>query len=196
MVVLDEIHVYRGVFGAHVRWVIYRLSRLAGGAQFIGAGATIGDPEGLGERLFGVRPRVVRGPRGRGSLAHIFVDAGGASRWAVAASITAVLASRGYKVLAFVDSQQMSERVAGMVKGLGVEAGVHRAGLPAEYRRSVEERFREGAIRVVVATPTMELGLDIGDLDVVVMASPPRSYSSYLQRAGRAGRRGRNILND
>ncbi len=196
-VVLDEFHVYRGVFGSHVRWVLYRLERLARGeVRFIMAGATIGNPVDLGRSLTGREPELVRGPpRRRGSVVHVFVDAGGASRWSMSAALIAFLASRGVKVLGFVDSQQMAELIARIARrNWRVEVAVHRAGLPAEVRRDVEDAFREGEINAVVATPTMELGIDIGDLDAIVMAHLPRSFSSYLQRAGRAGRRGRTGL--
>ncbi len=191
VLVLDEMHVYRGVFGSHVKWVVYRMERLAGELRYIGAGATIGNPGDLGEKLFGRRPRVVEGPRRRkGAAVHVFLGVGRGSRWTLAASVISVLARMGYKVLAFVDSQQMAELVARIArKTLGPRVAVHRAGLPAEYRRAVEDDFREGRLRAIVATPTMELGIDLGDLDVVVMVHLPHSFSSYLQRAGRAGRR-------
>jgi DEAD/DEAH box helicase domain-containing protein len=193
VVVLDEMHVYSGVFGTHVAWVMYRLRRLSGGRRlrFMGAGATIGNPGELGAHLFGGKVRVVEGPRRRkGAAVHLFVDQGRASRWTLAASIIAGLAREGFKVLGFVDSHQMAELVARIArKTMGVNVGVHRAGLEASYRRSVEDAFREGELPAVVATPTLELGIDIGDIDAVVMARLPRSYSSYLQRAGRAGRR-------
>jgi len=192
VVVLDELHVYRGVFGSHVKWIIYRLQRLVGDRiKYIGAGATIGNPEDLGEKLFGEKPVVVKGPsRRKGTAYHLLVSTGVGSRWSLASSIIAVLAKRGYKVLGFADSQQMAELIARIARKVyGVEIGVHRAGLPAEYRKEIEDKFREGLLRAVVATPTMELGIDLGDLDVVVMATMPPSYSHYLQRAGRAGRR-------
>lgn len=194
VLVLDELHVYKGVFGSHVKWVIERMKTYAGGAlQIIGAGATIGNPESLGEKLFGAKPTVIRGPRRRrGKAYHVMVSIGSASRWSTAALITAFFARRGLKTICFVDSQQMSELVARIARRTyRTEIAVHRAGLPAEYRREVEEKFRSGEIKAIAATPTMELGIDLGDLDVVVMATLPKSFSSYLQRAGRAGRRGR-----
>ncbi len=192
IVILDEMHVYRGVFGTHVKWVLYRLQRLAEpGLRFIGAGATIGNPSTLGERLFGRKPVIVEGPkRRRGIAVHLLVSVGSGSRWTLAAGLISVMVRRGLKVLAFADSQQMTELIARIARrSFGVKVGVHRAGLPAEHRRAVEDDFREGKLRAVVATPTMELGIDLGDLDAVIMATMPPSYSNYLQRAGRAGRR-------
>ncbi len=193
VLVLDEMHVYRGVFGSHVKWVIERTKAYGNDPRIIGAGATIGNPERLGEALYGRPPRVVWGPRRRrGTAYHILVEQGGISRWTLAAQLISYFSSQGLKTLCFVDSQQMSELVARIArKSYHVNVAVHRAGLEAEYRKRVEQEFREGKIRAVVATPTMELGIDLGDLDVIVMPTLPRSISSYIQRAGRAGRRGR-----
>ncbi|MCE4628107.1 MAG: DEAD/DEAH box helicase [Desulfurococcales archaeon] len=193
VLILDEMHVYQGVFGSHVKWVIERLKRYGDSPRIIGAGATIGNPESLGRALFGREPSVVYGPpRRRGRAYHVLVAQGGMSRWTLAAQIIAFLSGRGFKTLCFVDSQQMSELVARIARrSYGARVAVHRAGLEPEYRRMVEEEFREGKLMAVVATPTMELGIDLGDLDAIVMPTLPRSISSYLQRAGRAGRRGR-----
>ncbi|MCE4599185.1 MAG: DEAD/DEAH box helicase [Desulfurococcales archaeon] len=192
VLVLDELHVYRGVFGSHVKWVVYRmLLEMSDDVVVIGSGATIGNPGDLGAKLFGRSVRVVEGPpRRKGTAIHVFIDSGSMSRWSLTAGIIAVLARRGIKTLAFTDSQQMAELVARIAKkSYGVRVGVHRAGIEASERRRVEEDFREGRLMAVVSTPTMELGVDLGDLDAVVMANLPRSYSSYVQRAGRAGRR-------
>ncbi len=193
-VVLDELHVYQGVFGSHVKWLIYRLQGVArSDLQLVGAGATVGNPEQLGSQLFSREVEVVRGPRRRrGRAAHLFLDYGNNSRWTFASYLVSALVRADLKVLAFTDSQQMAELVARIARrSFSVEVGVHRAGLPAEHRRGVERDFAEGRLKAVVATSTLELGIDIGDLDAVVMASLPKSFSSYLQRAGRAGRRGR-----
>ncbi len=193
VLILDEMHVYRGVFGSHVKWVIERLKRYGEEPRIIGAGATIGNPKQLGSILFGREPSVVYGPpRRKGRAYHVLVAQGGISRWTLAAQIVAFLSGKGLKTLCFVDSQQMSELIARIARrSYGAKVAVHRAGLDREYRRTVEEEFREGKLMAVVATPTMELGIDLGDLDAIVMAALPRSVSSYLQRAGRAGRRGR-----
>ena len=195
VVVIDELHVYQGVLGAHMRWILKRLSDAARHEiQFVGSGATIGNPGSLASAIFDRSDvKVVEGPRRRkGRALHAFVDYGASSRWTFAARLIAELVRQGLKVLGFVDSQQMAELLARIVsKTFGVEARVHRAGLQAEYRRAVERDFAEGRVKAVVATSTLELGIDIGDLDAVVMAALPKSFSSYLQRAGRAGRRDR-----
>ncbi len=194
VLVLDEMHVYRGVFGTHVKWVVERLKHYASeDIVMIGAGATIGNPSELGEKLFGRKPSIVYGPKRRkGTAYHIFVSYGVTSRWTIAAFLLAFLINNNMKTLVFVDSQQMSELIARIARrNYHVNVAVHRAGLEPEYRKRVEEEFREGKIQGIVATPTMELGIDLGDLDAIVMATLPRSIASYLQRAGRAGRRDR-----
>ncbi|MEM4699775.1 MAG: DEAD/DEAH box helicase [Candidatus Nezhaarchaeales archaeon] len=190
-VVLDEAHVYEGAFGSHVRMVLKRLSMLTGRRpQFIASSATIGRPGEFGRLLFDGPVEVVEGlPRRRGRAYHVLVSAGALSRWTLASRIMATLARLGLRVLCFVDSQQMAELLAKMAVREGLRAGVHRAGLPREDRARVEEGLRGGRLDCVVATPTLELGIDVGALDAVVMASPPPSYTKYLQRAGRAGRR-------
>ncbi|RLG80618.1 MAG: DEAD/DEAH box helicase, partial [Thermoprotei archaeon] len=193
--VFDELHVYEGVLGSHVKYIIDRIRRFKGVKQpvLIGSSATIGNSREFAETLFGLEVEVVEGPlRRRGRAIHAMISCGGLSRWTVTAALAAVLARKGYRFLVFTDSQQMAELVARMIRrSYGAEVYVHRAGLPAETRRAVESKLREGSIDGVVATPTLELGIDIGYLDAVVLASPPPSYAKYLQRAGRAGRRGR-----
>ena len=192
--VLDEMHAYEGAFGAHVRAVIERLKIFRReNPVFVGSSATIGNPEKHGEILFGEKVKVVRGPIWRRGIAyHVMVSAGYLSRWSVSASIAALLSRLGLRVLVFVDSQQMAEVIARIIRrGFNAEFHVHRAGLTPEERRSVEVKLSRGEIDGVVATPTLELGIDIGYLDAVVMVAPPPSYAKYMQRAGRAGRRGR-----
>ncbi len=193
-VVVDEMHVYEGVFGAHVRAVVERLKVFTKKKLlFIGSSATVGNPERHGETLFGEKVRVVRGPPMRRGVAyHVMVSSGYLSRWTVAAGVASILASMGLRVLVFTDSQQMAEVLARIIRrSYGREFLVHRAGLSPLERRVVETKLSRGEVDGVVATPTLELGIDIGYLDAVVMASPPPSYAKYLQRAGRAGRRGR-----
>ena len=192
--VVDELHVYEGVLGTHLKYILDRVKLTRGGTpQFIASSATLSNPKEFAESILGVDVAVVKGPnRRRGVAVHALVSTGYLSRWTITAALSSILARMGLKHIIFVDSQQMAELVARISsRSFGNNVLVHRAGLPPEERRSVEEKLKRGEILAVASTPTLELGIDIGDLDAVVMASPPPSYTKYLQRAGRAGRRGR-----
>lgn len=189
--VFDEFHIYDGIFGSHLAWLTRRMLMLSD-LSFVGVGATIGNPEEIGRRIFGKEVAVVRGPQRRKGIAyHYLVEGAEQSRWGLAASLIRELTSEGMKVLSFTDSQQMAEFLARLARKRGVRAEVHRAGLEASHRRRVEQGFAEGIIDAVVATSTLELGIDIGSVDAVVMPTMPPSSAAYLQRAGRAGRRER-----
>lgn len=190
--VFDEIHVYEGVLGSHLRMIIDRLRDFTGDVHVIGSSATIGFSSFLFQELFGEEGTVIEGTkRRRGIAVHSLIDSGGGSRWVLSAYLAYVLVKMGLKVLIFVDSQQLAELIAKRAERFGIDLPVHRAGLPAKERHKIEEGLRSGTLDGVVATPTLELGIDIGSLDAVIMAEQPPSYPKYLQRAGRAGRGGR-----
>lgn len=195
--VFDELHVYEGVLGSHIHHLAERLKRTASRKPvFIGSSATISNPRELAEALFNESFTEVRGEAWRkGTAIHALISAGYLSRWSVTASLAHILSEKGLRFLVFVDSQQLAELLTRILRvRYGINVMVHRAGLPASIRRSIEAELREGRLEGVVATPTLELGIDIGVLDAVVMASPPPSYAKYLQRAGRAGRRGKGYV--
>ncbi|WP_276814661.1 DEAD/DEAH box helicase [Desulfurococcus amylolyticus] len=190
--VFDELHVYEGVLGSHIHHLVERIKRTSREKPvFIGSSATIGNPKEFAEELFGEEVVEVRGEAFRkGMVTHVLVSSGYLSRWSVVAYLCYILSRRGLKYIVFVDSQQLAELLTRILKTrYNVNIMVHRAGLPADVRRDIEVKLRNGLIDGVVATSTLELGIDIGALDATVMAMPPPSYSKYLQRAGRAGRR-------
>ncbi|WP_243678002.1 DEAD/DEAH box helicase [Vulcanisaeta distributa] len=197
VIVLDDFHVYNGgVFGAHVHYVLKRMRRFTRDYQFIVSTATVGNPVDFARELLGVDDvRLIRGPEGRrgGLVRHVLVSPisrGG--RLAEAAELARVCVRRGMKCLVFADSHRFVELIKRFVDraGFGDRVRVHRAGLTIEERHEVEDGFREGRYLVLLTTPTLEMGIDVGDVDVAVMATIPPSYSKYLQRSGRVGRRG------
>jgi len=191
IIVLDEVHIYEGAFGSHMKYILERLKLTLGELQFVASSATIGNPYEFGKMMFGRDVKVVYGPRKRmGVTYHAIISTGGFSRWLVASKLISILSSHGFKTLTFIDSQQMTEVVAKLARREGASIYVHRAGLPREERIEVETMLRSGRIDGVVSTPTLELGIDVGVLDAVIMVTPPPSYVKYLQRSGRAGRRG------
>ena len=187
--VFDEVHVYEGVFGAHLRMISDRLREFSD-YHVIASSATIGASPYLFEELFGVEGEIIQGTtRRKGVAFHVLLNIGSSSRWTISAYLSSYLMRNGLKTLIFVDSQQMAEVLGKMIRRFGFDIPVHRAGINPEERIKIEEDLKSGKIMGVVATPTLELGIDIGDLDAVIMAEDPPSFSKYLQRAGRAGRR-------
>lgn len=192
-VILDDAHVYSGVFGSHVYYVLKRLRRVAERTlQLIAATATIGNPQEFAYRLLGEDAViVVAEPARRAPVYHVMLEPTARSRTAEVLTLLKRLSERGLRTLVFVDSHRLAESLSILAAREGIRAAVHRAGLLPEERKKVEEKLRRGELDAVVATPTLELGIDIGDLDAVIMYGVPPTFSKYLQRAGRVGRRRR-----
>lgn len=192
IMVFDELHVYEGVLGSHIHHLVKRIKLIRDRPlQIVASSATIGNPREFAESLFEDSFIEIRGsPSRRGRAVHILVSAGYMSRWSVTSSIAKFLADNDVTFIIFVDSQQLAELLASIIElKYNVEVAVHRAGLPHDVRKDIENKLREGRLKGVVSTPTLELGIDIGAIDAVLMGNPPPSFTKYLQRAGRAGRR-------
>ncbi len=197
-VVIDEAHHYRGVFGSHVALLLRRLrrilSRYGAEPQFILASATIANPEEHGERLIGEPVAVVKedgAPRGEKTFVfwNPFLDLG--MSWTnQVASLMAFLVGAGLQTLCFATSRRLAEVLAAYAQAKlpGKRVMAYRAGYLPEERRQIERGIREGEIRGVVATTALELGVDIGGLDAVILGGYPGSIISVWQQAGRAGR--------
>ena len=192
-VILDDAHVYSGVFGSHVYYVLKRLRRiLERSPQLIAATATIGNPQEFASKLLGEDAVIVIAePARRAPVFHVMLEPTARSRTAEVLVLLRRLSEKGLRTLVFVDSHRLAESLSILAAREGVRTAVHRAGLLPEERRRVEEKLRKGELDAVVATPTLELGIDIGELDAVIMYGVPPTFSKYLQRAGRVGRRRR-----
>ena len=211
-VVVDEMHMYKGVFGSHVANVIRRLMRVAAfhGSRpvLVGATATIGNPRAHGARLFGVREDDVEllgesgAPRGERRFflfnppvvnAELGVRASYVKQ---AVMLAADLLRARVPTLVFGHSRNnvevmlryLRDKVAPEIDASQVMG--YRGGYLPEARREIERRLRDGELLGVVATNALELGIDIGDLDAVICAGYPGSVAGTWQRFGRAGRRG------
>lgn len=191
-VVVDELHSYTGAFGANVHWILKRLQRICGKLQFIGCSATISNPREFAESLFGRSVSVVEGSGRRGGIHFIMLYPSLKSYYAAVADIVSKMVKYGYKTIVFSNSHVESEVVKHVLDYRNIRSYVHRAGLPREYRLKVERDFREGRILVVSSTPTLELGIDIGDIDCVI--TPPIGLARFMHRIGRAGRRGQEAI--
>ncbi|MGH3423472.1 MAG: DEAD/DEAH box helicase, partial [Nocardioidaceae bacterium] len=196
-VIVDEVHAFAGDDrGWHLLAVLERLARLAGRPpQRIGLSATVGNPDGLLRWLQGsgaaARAGVVVAPEtpAPGQPARspeVGLDYVGGV--AGAAKVVASL-HKGEKRLVFCDSRRRVEELGRMLRGYGVATYLSHSSLSADQRRRSELAFAEARDCVIVATSTLELGVDIGDLDRVVQIDAPGAVAAFLQRLGRTGRR-------
>jgi ATP-dependent Lhr-like helicase len=192
-VVVDEVHAFAGDDrGWHLLAVLERLSRIAGRPlQRIGLSATVGNPEFLLRWLQGSgvdnRAAVVVAPDSDGDKrTDLQIDFVGSVD--NAATVIASL-HRGEKRLAFADSRRTVEQLAAALHERGVKTLVSHSSLSLDERRRAEAAFNEGRDCVIVSTSTLELGIDVGDLDRVIQVGAPSKVSSILQRLGRTGRR-------
>jgi DEAD/DEAH box helicase domain-containing protein len=207
-VVIDEMHVYRGVFGSHVAHVLRRLRRLCafyGSApQFILASATIANPAELAQNLIGEPVQVVvenGAPGGERQVALVnppVIEARlGIRRSPLvdARELALALVGRGEQVVCFTRSRLAVEQLVialrERVERVGLSPEVvrgYRAGYLAAERREIEAGLRDGRVRCVVATSALELGIDIGGLTAAILVGYPGSVASTWQRIGRVGR--------
>jgi DEAD/DEAH box helicase domain-containing protein len=213
VIVVDEAHAYRGVFGAHVAAVLRRLRRACArhgsSPVVVVASATMADPEVTAARLIGAsavpvsddcspragltvgfwEPPLVEGRSGeevrRSALAET-------------ADLLADCVVEGRQTLAFVRSRRGAEAVAGMARAalddvdpsLAEEIAAYRGGYLPEERRALEESLRTGRLRGLATTSALEMGIDVSGLDVVLTAGWPGTRASLWQQFGRAGRAG------
>jgi ATP-dependent Lhr-like helicase len=191
VVVVDEIHAFAGDDrGWHLLAVLDRIVRLAGHPlQRIGLSATVGNPAELlqwlvaGSDADGV---VIAPPALAPSAADVTIDYVGNIQ--NAATVLKLLYA-GEKRLVFCDSRARTEELAALLRSEGVPTFVSHSSLSVGERHDAERAFREGRDCVIVATSTLELGIDVGDLDRVIQIDAPATVASFLQRLGRTGRR-------
>lgn len=192
-VVVDELHAFAGSDrGWHLLAVLERVERIAGHKiQRVGLSATVGNPETVGTWMQGSTEGrspvvVVREDSSPALSPEITVDYVGSMD--NAATVISRL-HRGEKRLVFAESRRSAEELAFLLRERGVQTFVSHSSLSADERRQSERAFAEAKDTVIVATSTLELGIDIGDLDRVIQIDAPRTVSSFLQRLGRTGRR-------
>ncbi len=193
-VVIDELHAFAGADrGWHLLAVLERVERIIGRRlQRIGLSATIGNPQAVGEWMQGSTGgrrhlRVVEGAGvSAGPDPEVTLDYVG-SMENVATVISRM--HRGEKRLVFLESRRRAEELAFLLRERDVQTYVSHSSLSVDERRRSEQAFAEAQDTVIVATSTLELGIDIGDLDRMIQIDAPRTVSSFLQRLGRTGRR-------
>ncbi|WP_433317948.1 DEAD/DEAH box helicase [Micromonospora chersina] len=206
-VVVDEVHAFAGDDrGWHLLAVLERLTRVIGTpVQRIGLSATVGNPKellgwlqgsGKGTRPGrviapkdpGIHPNTVAGPP-PGDIELDYVGS-----LANAATVIASLHA-GEKRLVFCESRQTVEELGQLLRARGVTTFLSHASLSTDERRRSEQAFAEARDCVIVSTSTLELGIDVGDLDRVIQIDAPSTVASFLQRLGRTGRRAGSVRN-
>lgn len=189
-VVIDEVHAFAGDDrGWHLLGVLSRIEHLAGRTvQRVGLSATVGNPGDLLSWLSPVgRASKVIDPGQPGTKeTDLTIDYVGSP--VNAAQVISQL-HRGRKRLVFCDSRARVEELSSLLRELGVRTFVSHSSLGLQERRDAEEAFAQGDDCVIVATSTLELGIDVGDLDHVIQIDAPSTVASFLQRLGRTGRR-------
>ena len=208
-IVIDELHYYRGVYGSHFANLLRRLARICefynSRPRFICCSATIANPRELAEALTGESFELVeRNGAPRGEKFFIFYNppvvnrALGIRRSYIAETRRMALKfiESRLQTLVFANNRLATEVLVTYLKDAcdrgpipGETVRGYRGGYLPRERREIEQKLRDGEIRAVVATNALELGIDIGSLDAVVMAGYPGTIASTWQRAGRAGRR-------
>ncbi len=215
VVVVDEAHVYRGVFGSHVANVLRRLLRIAAAygtsPRVLMASATIANPVELAERLTGLEDFALvdrdASPAPERKIAiwnpPLTDEASGARRSALgeAAELLSGLVRQGARMICFMKSRKGVEVLSRLVRDelanddpeLAELVAPYRAGYTPQQRRELEQRLMRGELRAIVTTDALELGIDIGELDGALVVTFPGTVASLRQMWGRAGRRGRGL---
>jgi DEAD/DEAH box helicase domain-containing protein len=210
VVVIDEAHVYRGVFGSHVANVLRRLRRIAAAygtePRFLLTSATIANPLELAERLTGLHDVALIDDDGSPAPSRRIAvwnppltdEALGARRSALgeAAELLSRLVREGARTICFIKSRKAVELLSRLVKDdvaqthpeLAELVVPYRAGYTSQQRRELEAKLMRGELRAVVTTDALELGIDIGALDAAVVVTFPGTVASLRQMWGRAGR--------
>lgn len=193
-VVVDEVHAFAGDDrGWHLLAVLERLTHVIDRPpQRVGLSATVGNPAELLAWLQGtnvdVRPAQVVAPSGGSAPPQVDIELDYVGSLTNAATVIAALHA-GEKRLVFCESRQTVEELGQLLRERGLTTFLSHASLSADERRRSEEAFTEARDCVIVSTSTLELGIDVGDLDRVIQIDTPSTVASFLQRLGRSGRR-------
>jgi DEAD/DEAH box helicase domain-containing protein len=201
-VVVDEVHTYRGVMGSNMAWVFRRLHRICAeyGAKptFVFCSATIGNPGQLANNLTGLPVEVVEksgAPQGRRHFMFINPLHGAAQS---ALYLLQACLAKGLRTIVYTQSRKMTELIAMWAKKRCPEfarrISAYRSGFLPSERRKIEESMSQGGILAVIATSALELGIDIGGLDVCILVGYPGSIMATWQRGGRVGRQQQDSL--
>ncbi|KAF6246317.1 helicase [Nitrosopumilus sp. b3] len=189
ILIVDEAHVYSGIFGSNVHYIIKRLKRICSNKlQFVAASATLDDAKKFCEKLFGEKMQIIYGSGKKGQTDFVMLFPSLRTQRKLMVELTKKLTEKNHKTMVFNNSHLNSELLAIQAKKQKVNIKVHRAGLMANYRASVEKQFKDDKLQAISCTPTLELGIDVGNVDCVISSTIP--VNRLIQRIGRAARKG------
>ena len=201
-VVLDEVHTYRGIFGSHLSQIIRRLRRICrfygADPQFVLLSATVANPETFGKDLIQQEIEVVQSSGAPKSGQHVvFLNPGGSANFSSARLFTECV-QKGFRTIVFAQARKVTELIHLWVNQLTPairhKISSYRAGFLPEERRRIERRLSQGELLGVVSTSALELGIDIGYLDICLLVGYPGTIINTWQRGGRVGRSGRESM--
>ena len=201
-VILDEVHTYRGIFGSHLNQVIRRLKRLCqlygSSPRFILLSATISNPKVFGERLIEERLEVVRSSgTPRAGQHFLFLNPEESPNF-YAAKLFVECIRNGFRTIVFTQARKITELIHLWASQLSPELrkkiSSYRAGFMPEERRRIEKKLADGNLLGVVSTSALEMGIDIGYLDICLLVGYPGTIINTWQRGGRVGRSGRESM--
>lgn len=208
IVVVDEAHVYRGIFGSHTANVFRRLNRVCAyyahivePHQYILSSATLGNAAALSEKLTGRRCAAIEtDTSGSGSRDYVFVNPPiineefhlRAGSILTGSQIARDLTNAKLQTLLFLNSRMSVESAVRRLRDMDIPAQGYRSGYLRAERRDIEAGLKSGQTRCVAATNALELGMDIGTMDAVISIGYPGSIAAFYQRVGRAGRNRRD----
>lgn len=202
LVVLDEVHTYRGIFGSHMNQILRRLKRLCryygSNPRFILLSATISNPGQFAESLIEEKVEVIEKSGAPKAGRHFLFMNPYASPNFSAARLFSQCLQAGFRTIAFTQSRKVTELihlwVSRLSPRLSEKVSSYRAGFMPEERREIESRLSRGDLMGVVSTSALEMGIDIGYLDVCLLVGYPGTIINTWQRGGRVGRSGRESL--
>jgi len=201
-VVIDELHTYKGIFGSHLTQVIRRLNRVCAfygsSPQILTSSATIANPRSFAERLTGLPFEAVEESGAPRAGRHFLFLNPAASPYTLAAKLFLDCLEAGFRTLAFTQARKITELLHAWVlkdrPDLREKVSSYRAGFLPEERREIEAKLISGELWGVISTSALELGIDIGGLDVCILVGYPGTVAATWQRGGRVGRAGRESL--
>ena len=186
--VVDEAHIYSGIFGSNVHYIIKRLKRLCKKFQCVAASATLDEAKKFCEELFGTEMIHVAGSGKKGEVDFVMIFPSLRNQRALMVDLVKKLTDAKHKTMIFSNSHRNSELLAIQSKKQKINIKVHRAGLVSNYRKKVEQDFKNDKLIAISCTPTLELGIDVGNVDGVISSTIP--INRLVQRIGRAARKG------